>query len=85
MSDQLEKLLALEPTKKQAKLWRNWWEAPFDGEGTDQGTGQDATFSKGDIICGGRAFPSKDIAETYAESLHTAMIYLGAFPEGERP
>lgn len=83
MSDALEKLLAQEPIKKPAKAWRNWYRALTK-----------LSFANdGEVYRGKRVWPSKDAAETGAESCRVGQYplakgqseYLGAFPEGERP
>lgn len=82
MSVDLKPRADVEPTKEPAKRWWNWWEMPCDCVFN----GADA--AKGDICPGSGVYPSKDLAETAAlEGMReaSAPVYLGAFPEGERP
>lgn len=73
---------------KPAKVWRNWWIAPDDGEDQDGNP-----IAKGERFKGDETYPSKEIAEQRAFDGDTrdsftgldVLTYLGAFPDGERP
>lgn len=79
--------LAREPVKEPAKRWFNWWRAnePLICIGA---RGTKLALRKGDEIEEG-PFASKDIAESAAERAEhekpSAVSYMGAYPEGERP
>lgn len=74
-----------------AKRWRNWWRATEVHEDECGHCGDLAVYGPGDLYgahC--RTWPSKDLAETFAEKVNdeeaaTVREYLGAFADDERP
>jgi hypothetical protein len=84
--------VTLERAKKPASRWRNKWGAAEDCLSVDMATGVVDEFKSGDIIWGTKLFPSKEMAEEYAERAmevdvargQAPLEYLGAHPvEGD--
>lgn len=89
----LETRTAPEAVKEPAKRWRNWWrsvslreKARCDICGVTFVIVPKSTFTFDHC----RPFPSQAEAEANAAEmddpdLHSLMLYLGAFPEGQTP
>lgn len=80
-----ERDLAREPVKEPLKGWRNWWRCELGGHKVLLRNGRTVRLRAGEEWRG-RLWPSRDICVTVAtESKATNVVWLGAFPEGERP
>lgn len=77
--------------KEPAKRWRNWWHSMGDNPSGPWRDGDQENPQ-----CDPTPYPSKDVAEQKADEQLEKMlatphanaellVYLGAFPEGERP
>lgn len=88
----IEEILAELPMKEPAKKWYNWWELKVSTYLIEQGISVGPGVIRGYLV-----HPTKDVAETSAAECQeynakTAAtaglpppVYLGAFPEGQRP
>lgn len=81
-----------ERVREPAREWRNWWRAPHAGVSVSRKTGRIIEVSEGEVFSSEGTHPSKEIAEMVALNRqrehppqYKPLIYLGAFPEGERP
>lgn len=93
---EVEHAIDVEPIKKPAKRWFNWWMATDPGGYTEK-DGLKRRWAHKEIFCAGIPYASKDIAESKAHELlpkkisnraapiSSVLKYLGAYPEGERP
>lgn len=81
--------LVREVAKEPSKRWRNWWLTHVPATLVCRVCGAKDGVEPGTIYdshC--RTYPSQDAAETHAAEIaepDEERLYIGAFPEGERP
>ena len=65
---------------KPASLWRNKWGAPEDCVSIDMATGREDFLQQGEIVWGTKLFPTKELAEEYAQRAMDVDLGAGRAP-----
>lgn len=65
---------------KPASLWRNKWGSPEDCRSIDMATGRKCFLRQGEIVWGTKLFPTKELAEEYAQRAMDLNLCAGVAP-----